>query len=52
MAVGKGQSRNSAIRREMLLREFSSATGVAALAEDYDLSPHEITQAVFYDRAP
>jgi len=51
IAFGRPVVVSGGISTAAIVDRIDAGEQVAALAEDYDLSPHEITQAVFYERA-
>jgi len=51
IAFGRPVVISGGISTAAIVDRIDAGEQVAALAEDYDLSPHEITQAVFYERA-
>jgi uncharacterized protein (DUF433 family) len=52
IAFGRPVVVSGGISTAAIVDRINAGEQAAALAEDYDLSPHEITQAVFYERVP
>lgn len=51
VAFGRPVVRRAGVSTETIARRLDAGEGVAALAEDYGLTPDEIEQAVIYERA-
>lgn len=51
IAFGRPVVVSGGISTAAIVDRIDAGEQMAALTEDYDLSPHEITQAVFYERA-
>lgn len=51
IAFGRPVVLRSGVSTAAIVDRVDAGEDVEALAEDYDLSPHEITQAIFYKRA-
>ena len=51
IAFGRPVVLRAGVSTAAIVDRIDAGEGVDVLAEDYELSPHEITQAVFYERA-